>query len=129
MSRAGREPAEDVKRRLIANCEEVGLAATGTMRLIGDVRLIVVDTSTISLIAQVPTNGRLPDTVDVRCGTSENPFDPCLRGRGQVPMADLLSALRETLDEREKVVAAMQLGIEGPYRFERSEWVKPELLT
>ena len=80
MSRAGREPAEDVKRRLIAACAAVGQEATGMMRLIDDVRLILVTTSTVELIARVPISGDWPAVVDVRCGTSENLLDPFLRG-------------------------------------------------
>jgi hypothetical protein len=45
MSRAGREPAEDVKRRLVAVCEEVGLSIQ-TANMIRDrdegARLILV---------------------------------------------------------------------------------------
>jgi hypothetical protein len=34
MTRAGREPVEDVKRRLVAACQEVGLVVkTATMHL------------------------------------------------------------------------------------------------
>lgn len=125
MTRAGREPAEDVKRRLMAACLEVGQEPKGTMRLIGDCRLIVVSTPTIELIAQVPVSGAWPETIDVRCGTSGDWTDPCLRGRSHVPFAELSSALRQTLEEREQVIAAMRLGIEGPYRFHGSEWRKP----
>ena len=45
MTRAGREPAEDVKRSLVAACQEVGLmATTATMRLLssGGTRMIYV---------------------------------------------------------------------------------------
>ena len=126
MGRAGREPAEDVKRRLIAACEEVGQRATGMMQLIDDVRIIVVSTPTVELIARVPVSGQWPETIDIRCGISSNPFDPWLRNRTYVPFEDLVPALRETLDEREKVIAAVRLGIEGPYHFERSVWAKPE---
>jgi hypothetical protein len=122
MSRAGKEPAEDVKRRLIAACAEVGQKATAVMRLVDDQRLICVDTPTVSLIARVPISGEWPATVDVRCGTPEGVFGPWLRGPTLVPFDELVPMLRRTLDERERVIAAMQLGIEGPFRFEGSEW-------
>lgn len=129
MGRAGREPAEDVKRRLMAVCEELGQEATGMMRLIDDVRVILVSTPTVELIACVPISGNWPETIDIRCGTSDRMFDPCLRGRSHVPFEDLASALRETLQEREQVIAAIRLGIEGPFRFERSVWATPETLS
>ncbi len=122
MSRAGREPAEDVKRRLIAACAEVGQEATGIFRLIGDVRLVMVNTPTFGLVAQVPVSGKWPETVSVRCGTPEDLYGPFLHGCLHVPFETLVEELRATLDEREKVIAARQLGIMGPYRFERSEW-------
>jgi hypothetical protein len=127
MTRAGREPAEDVKRRLIAICEELGQPATGMMRLIGDVRLIVIDTPTVGLIAHVPISGSWPETIDVRCGTPDGINGPWLQGRTFTPFDNLLSEIRETLNEQEKVIAAMQLGIEGPYCFERSVWKKSGL--
>jgi hypothetical protein len=128
MRRAGREPAEDVKRRLIAACEEVGQAATGLMQLIGDERIVLVSTPTVELIARVPISGMWPDTIEVRCGTSANALDPWMRGRSKVPFDEIIMALRETLDERAKVIAAMRLGLEGPYHFERSVWAKPSFL-
>ncbi len=127
MSRAGREPAEDVKRRLVAACLEVGQEATAMMRLIGNERIIFVTTATFELIARVPITGTWPETIDVRCGTSDRMFDPCLQGRTYVPFDELVPALRQTLEEREQVIAAMQLGIEGPYRFTNSAWQIPDL--
>ena len=48
MSRAGREPTEDVKRHLVAACKEVGLAVSSArMHLIKDagIRMVYVETS------------------------------------------------------------------------------------
>ena len=79
MSRAGREPAEDVKRRLVAVCQEVGLVIeSANMHLMKDqgVRLIYVgasisdwpdETPMLSLMANVGINGQWPETVDIRC--------------------------------------------------------------
>jgi hypothetical protein len=128
MTRAGREPAEDVKRRLIAACAELGQeVTTAIMRLIDGVRLIYVQTPTVGLIARVPASGEWPTMVDVRCSTSHNLYDPLLRFPRFVPFDELVPMLRKTLEEREKVIAAMRLGIEAPYRFEGSEWAKPDL--
>ena len=69
MSRAGREPAEDVKRRLVAACQEVGLVVnTATMHLSKEhgVRLVHVeasvpdwphDTGMLTVMAQVSVAG------------------------------------------------------------------------
>lgn len=59
---------------------------------------------------------------------SANLNEPFLRGRSQVPFNDLVAELQETLNEREQVIAAMRMGIDGPYRFERTVWCRPDLL-
>ena len=92
------------------------------MRLIDDVRLIVISTPTVELMARVPVSGDWPAFVDVRCSTSDSLRDPFLRGPTQVPFDQIVPMLRKTLDEREKVIAAMRLGIADAYRFEGSEW-------
>ena len=73
MTRAGREPAEDVKRRLSAACQEVGLTvANATMHLMSEAgaRLIHVgasfsgwpyETPTISVMAAVYVTGQWPN--------------------------------------------------------------------
>jgi len=44
MSRAGREPAEDIKRRIVAACQEVGLAIRSARMYLcdDDTRIIYV---------------------------------------------------------------------------------------
>jgi len=42
-----------------------------------------------------------------------------------VPFEDLARQLRDTLEEREQVMAALNLGIEGPYTFRRARWEHP----
>lgn len=144
MTRAGREPAEDVKRRLVAACEEVGLiVVNASMHLSpqSGARVIHVGASlpgwnyespTISLMARVTITGQWPDFVDVRCcGTEKNPsqtLGPWMRGRGMVPFLELIEQLRQTLAEREQVIAAAKKGIPGPYNFERSVWAPFDLL-
>lgn len=138
MSRAGREPAEDVKRRLVAGCQEVGLeVASARMYLLKEhgIRVIHVaasiegwphEGSMLSVMARVKVSGEWDKTVDVRCcATEDDPMrmiGPWMRGRGHVPLASLVEELRTTLQEREQVIAAMKFGIAGPYRFERSVW-------
>lgn len=122
MTRSGKEPAEDVKRRLIEACKEVGQKPKGMMRLCNDVRVIVVTTDAFDVIALVPISGEWPDFVRVVSGTPDGIHGPFMHGRSQVALSDLNESLLETIDEREKVISAMQLGVEGPYRFENSEW-------
>jgi hypothetical protein len=111
MSRAGREPAEDVKRRLAAACEEVGLTvAYATMHLNPEAgtRLIHVGASfpgwsyelaTVALMARVPVSGQWPDFVDIRCCATEGDpaqsLGPWMLGRDQVPFPELVEQLRE----------------------------------
>lgn len=144
MSRAGREPAEDVKRRLVAACEEVSLTvASASMHLSPEsgARVIHVGASipgwqyespTISLMARVPATGQWPDFIDIRCSATEiNPahtFGPWMRGRGTVPFPELIEQLRQTLAERDQVIAAAKNGVPGPYKFERSVWATFDLL-
>ena len=138
MTRAGREPAEDVKRRLRVVCEELGLKVTDAhMHMIKDagVRIVHVgasvagwehDSPTASLMARVKLTGQWPEFVDIRCcATDEDPVrldSPWMTGRGMVPFDELVEQLGETLEEREQVIAAVKMGIPGPYKFERSVW-------
>ncbi|CAN5171587.1 hypothetical protein BH10PLA2_BH10PLA2_28740 [soil metagenome] len=140
MNRAGQEPAEDVKRRLAAVCEEVGLTvARASMQLSAQAgaRLIYVgasfadwlyETPTVSLMAVVSESGQWPEFVDVRCSaTTRDPaqtLGPWMTGRNKVPFSELIEQLRATLAEREQVVAAGGRGIPGPYRFEQTVWEK-----
>ena len=100
-----------------------------------DARMILVgaciegwqfDTPTLSIMASVPTSGDWPNSVEIRCSASEDdPLrldGPILKGWGQVPLEELVSALRATVEEREKVLAAMKMGIPGPFMFEQSVW-------
>jgi hypothetical protein len=138
MSRAGREPAEDVKRRFVAACQEVGLDIQSA-NMIRDQddgsRLILVgaipsgwvdDTPMLTLMTSVSSSGDWTRTVDVRCvATDKNPATaqaPWMQGRGAVPLEELIEQLRETLAEREQVLAAVKAGKCGPFEFQRSVW-------
>ena len=143
MNRAGREPAEDVKRRIVAACETAGLRVdTARMylrKLQGDRVLLVAASPTdwslarpmVTILTTVAVGGEWSGEVDVRCSAGENEsvvkfWDiPVMQGRNTVPMEDLPRQLCETMEEREQVVAAIRLGVTGPYTFRRSRWQKP----
>ena len=143
MNRAGREPAEDVKRRIVSACQQAGLkVATARMYLRrnqGD-RVIIVGASPrdwdrehpmITVLTVVTMAGDWSGTVDVRCSTADDDSVmgfweiPVMQGRNAVPAKELARQLRETLQEREQVTAAIKLGVDGPYTFERSRWKRP----
>ena len=52
-----------------------------------------------------------------------------MKGRNKVALEELIEQLRETFHEREQVIAAIKLGIAGPYTFKRSIWDVPDLLS
>lgn len=144
MTRAGREPAEDLKRRLVAACQEVGLSVTSANMHLGPdgaSRVVLVSASPagwwhaspmLSVTGIIPVTGRWPESVDIRCCASDTdplPMNsPWMKGRDQVPMHALLEELRQTIAEREQVIAAMKSGLPGPYRFERTVWEPVDLL-
>lgn len=144
MTRAGREPAEDVKRRLVAACQEVGLtvgAASMHLSKQHQVRVILVEASApgwphdvgmLSVTANVGLAGEWPETVDIRCIASrENPTTvtgPWMNGRHEVPFASLIEELVATLGEREQVIAMAETDVAGPYVFEKSTWKNVDLL-
>ena len=144
MTRAGREPAEDVKRRLVAACQEVGLTVTSArMHLIKEAGARVVhiegkvtgwphEVPTLSILASVKETGDWPESVGIRCvGSDDDPAmlsGPWMKGRNEVAFGELIEELQETLKEREMVVAAVKSGVPGPYKFERSVWKQVDLL-
>lgn len=143
MSRAGREPAEDIKRRLVHICREAGLKVTTARMYLrkdqGD-RLVLIGATRcnarderwiVSIITPVSTCGEWSGEVDIRCSISPEELltqarcGLVMRGRGAVPFEDLARQLRDTLEEREQVMAALNLGVEGPYTFRRTRWECP----
>ena len=145
MTRAGREPAEDVKRRLTAACRELGLTVViARMFLLKEhqARVVLVGANvpdwsyqnpTLSLMATVKVSGDWPKSVDVRCLGADEDQDPGLatgpwmKGRGQIPFSRLIDELRDTLSERKQVIAAVKAGRPGPFRFARSVWANVDL--
>lgn len=92
------------------------------------------DGATISLLTFVGLNGDWSGSVDIRCSAGNgtavtNVWDTLvMQGRHQVPLDELLSNLRRTLEEREQVLAAIKLGVQGPYVFEHARWDTPACL-
>jgi len=145
MTRAGREPAEDVKRRLVTACQEAGLAiqSANMVRQPHDgSRVILVgavpegwpfDTPMLSLTAKVSARGDWTRTVDVRCVATDDDThpgnSPWMQGRGEVPLGESIEQLRETLAERDQVLTAVKQGDRGPFVFERSVWKIVDLLA
>jgi hypothetical protein len=144
MTRAGREPAEDVKRRFVTACQEVGLGIQNA-NMIRDrddgSRVILVGaipdgwtlaTPMLTLMATVAADGDWSHEVDVRCVATDDDTHPgnapWMQGRGAVPLGDLIEQLRETLAERKQVMAAVKQGTPGPYEFGRSVWKTVDLL-
>lgn len=144
MSRAGREPAEDVKRRIVAACKQVDLEVQGAKMYLrhehGDRVLRVYASSptcpceqaSIGITAIMTLGGNWSGELDIRCAACDVDSDPprvweipVMRGRHAVPLEDLVEALKRTLEEQEQVIAAMKMGIEGPFRFEQTCWERP----
>jgi hypothetical protein len=67
--------------------------------------------------------------MDIRCAASDgnpNVWDiPVLRGRGAVPLEALAEAITKTVEEQDQVVAALKMGVAGPYIFAEASWDKP----
>jgi len=143
LTRAGREPAEDIKRRLVFMCRDAGLkVSTARMYLRreqGD-RLILIGATRenvrkerwiVSIITAVSVNGDWDGEVDIRCSISPEDLlvqtSSCLvmRGRNRILYDDLKRQLNDTLNEREQVMAALNVGIEGPYTFSQARWEDP----
>jgi hypothetical protein len=117
----------------VAACQEVGLkvvdanmnlsheAGTRVNHVSASKDEVPADEPMLSMLAMVSVTGDWPEFVDVRCSAC---FDgrsamqcPWMKGRDQVPLDALIDELRATLEEREQVIAAMQAGVTGPYRF------------
>ena len=144
MSRAGREPAEDVKRRMVAACQQAGLKILSSRMCLrheyGD-RVIRVyasppdrpfEQAAISIMTIVTLSGNWPGKLEIRCAACETDSDPprvwdipVMRGRGAVPLEGLVEAIMNTLEEQEQVVAATKMGVDGPYAFEETRWEIP----
>ena len=129
----------------MAACEEVGLNIQ-TANMLRDrddgSRLILVGaipagwkhhTPMLSLMTQVSASGDWVGTVDVRCvAADEEPppaWAPWMQGRDVVLLGKLSEQLRETLAERQQVLAAIRTGRRGPFESERSVWKVVDLFA
>jgi len=142
MTPVGREPAEDVKRRLVVACEEASLTVNKAVARplpASHQGFVVVEASPsdwphkvsmLTVTAIVSATGAWSEAVTVSC-VSAHPDGahrldgPFMEGRGAVPLSELVGELRETVNEREQVIAAIRAGMPGPYRFKRSGWPSP----
>ena len=155
MTRAGREPAEDLKRRIVAACQEVGLRKDRAWARLAtdwsgvDRRLIWVtaspedwpsvdlsipphystEHSLVTIQTTMEVSGDWPGTVQSFCSTADSEagageyfYAPSVHGRNEVPLKGLVAALRDTLEERKEVLAALRDGKEPPFRFANTVW-------
>ena len=84
MSRAGRQPAEDLKKRLVAACQEVGLTVRSAQMILmkeAGTRVIHVygcpenwphESPMLGLMANITMGGQWDGTVDIRCCETED---------------------------------------------------------
>ena len=129
----------------MAACEEVGWNIQ-TANMIRDrddgSRLILVGaipagwkhhTPMLSLMTQVSARGDWVGTVDVRCvAADEEPppgWVPSLQGQGAALLGERIEQLRETLAERQQVLAAIRTGRHGPFEFARMVWKVADLFA
>jgi hypothetical protein len=138
VTREGREPAADLKKRLVAICEEAGLDVTGHISLWGERRIIWAEARSpqwphetfvqIRLLASMGTNGDWNGSVDVSA-PAPRPDDDfgsrmVILQRPPVPLTDLPAVLHETLEQQRFVMAARLNKERGPWVFGEAEWTK-----
>ena len=131
MNRAGREPAEDVLRQIVAACQAVGLSVgKRMMHLLPDRRhrFIVVDASRKGWPHELPMLevqtfidlfGNVGEVKILCAATDADPFEsiwiaPRLRN-AEVPLDALPSALRMILRERDAVIQMISEGRKPPF--------------
>lgn len=140
MSRADREPADDVKRRIVAACQDAGLtvwSARMQLRREHRHRHVQVDMvmptgpfqrCVIGVTTTIGMDGGWSGCVKIGCAAvedDENANDwkvPIMRGRESVPLHELTQELTNTVKEREQVAGARKAGIDGPYIFDQTCW-------
>ena len=146
MTRAGREPAEDMKRRLAAACRDVGLEVSkAQMALLRDraARFVMVcaslpgwlhETPMVTVQTWVTTSGET-SPIEIFCQanrTEEDPLEvafttPLMQGRKNVPLDHLVDHLQQTLVERAQVLRALDRGETAPFTFDDTVWDLPQL--
>jgi Spy/CpxP family protein refolding chaperone len=84
-------------------------------------------------MTQVSAGGDWAETVDVRCVAADAApppgWAPWMQGRGAVRLGERVKQLRETLAERQQVLAAIRAGRRGPFEFERTVWKVVDLFA
>ena len=148
MRRAGREPAEDVKRRLVAACQEAGLEVSeGCFRLLKDlrVRFVMVCASLpgwpheipmVTIQTWVSTSGET-FPIQIYCQATKPEKDPemnvfatpLMDGRKSVSPGSLVENLQETLLERAQVLRALDHGEIPPFAFDETVWDLPSFFN
>jgi len=142
MTRAGREPTEDVRRRVRAACKEAGLTATSANFFLADnrrYRIVMARASlpewpheapTVEIFVVVKTNGDV-SRASIRCRASDG--DPLMTmwttpliTDCTVPLEDLADALVKVLEERRTVIELMAAGEDPPFVL-RWTWGVPSL--
>ena len=106
------------------------------------IRIVHVDAHTpggkfqdvfVGITTAVGMNGDWAGTLQIRCAAAENDLEanvwdvPVMLGRSAIPLPNLTEQLIKTIEEREQVVAARKMGIDGPYTFEEAAWTVPDL--
>ena len=144
MSDVAPSPIGGKKKTAGAACQQAGLKILSSRMCLrheyGD-RVIRVyasppdrpfEQAAISIMTIVTLSGNWPGKLEIRCAACETDSDPprvwdipVMRGRGAVPLEGLMEAIMNTLEEQEQVVAAMKMGVDGPYAFEETRWEIP----
>ncbi len=131
MIRAGREPAEDVIRRITAACEAAGLVVRGRHSSISHqsrLRLIQVwaarkdwshSLPMLGLRACVGLDGSIGPVQILCAATDGDPLEqiwvaPTVRD-AEIPLDALLHAIRMILEERDAIVQMMAEGKQPPF--------------
>jgi hypothetical protein len=133
--RAAQEPAEDLKCRFTAACEEVGLVisqAKAARMADGSGWLVATFASRptwqsqvpmLMVVAMVPACGMRPQFSHVWSGLpGDTGRQIVMFGREKVRLHGLVGELMQTLDEFDVVASLMEASFPGPYRFRRSHW-------
>jgi hypothetical protein len=144
MSRAGREPAEDVIRRMTAACEAAGLVVSGRQNRIlrqSKLRLIHVWAARkdwphrlpmLGLRTVVGLDGSVAPIKILCAATDSDPFEkiwvaPTVRD-AEIPLDTLSHAIRMILKERDAIVQMMAEGKQPPFTGLHWTWQIVELL-
>jgi hypothetical protein len=142
--RAGKEPAEDLKRRMTEACDAVGwVVGHASVRLLPDrsARAILVeagppdwtfDLKPLELLAVMDLGGNVVRGVRILC--SADPGEPLkgtytaarVSGREEVNAADIAAAVGATVEERATVLALLAQGRRPPFEFTNSRWAVPD---